>query len=267
MVLSGGRNCNEINKTVHGVKRGADLMLWLNDDGMAEHWTMYSLSYWHNTLWMNASMVDWHNCTRRGPNCFSPGLNTSCRTETSAYTSLHIDGNAGNAGWVNYDMHGIPFAMRFVLETQTKTDTRTVPAGAQHALRGAAAAVAPAAPGPGASVGPVVKPRPPPGVYCLVGLSGSASGNLTLSRNGTLDFTMSAGDGQLLARCEHERYYAFNDEKSLSLRIVVDPGDCMRRAWGHCGMFYATEPSRRIVILSEGGRQDYVWQHNFSACA
>ena len=161
VVLSGGRNCNEINKTVHGVKRGADLMLWLNDDGMAEHWTMYSLSYWHNALWMNASMVDWHNCTRRGPNCFSPGLNTSCRTETSAYTSLHIDGNAENAGWVKYDMHGIPFAMRFVLETQTKTDTRTVPAvpHAQHALRGAAAAVAPAAPGPGAAVGPVVHAR------------------------------------------------------------------------------------------------------------
>ena len=84
VVMSGGRNCNEINKTVDGVKRGADLMLWLNGDGMAKSWTVYSLSYWHNKLWMNPSMIDWHNCTRRGPNCFSSGVNTSCRTETSA---------------------------------------------------------------------------------------------------------------------------------------------------------------------------------------
>jgi hypothetical protein len=117
LILSGGRNCNNINKTIDGVKRGADLMLWLNDDGMANHWTMHSLSYWHNTLWMNTSMVDWRNCTRRGPNCFSPGLNTSCRTETSAYTALTLDANDTNSGWVKYDMHGIPFAMRFVLKT------------------------------------------------------------------------------------------------------------------------------------------------------
>ena len=28
LVLSGGRNCNNINKTIDGCRRGADLMLW-----------------------------------------------------------------------------------------------------------------------------------------------------------------------------------------------------------------------------------------------
>ena len=54
---------------------------------------------------------------RTGPNCFSPGVNTSCRTETSAYTSLHLDpADPAHKGWVQYDMHGIKFAMEFTLD-------------------------------------------------------------------------------------------------------------------------------------------------------
>ena len=120
LVLSGGRNCNNINKTICDAngcsKRGADLMMWLNADGMAHNWTMFSLSYWHNRLWPPAAARQrLHNCTQRGPDCFSPGLNTSCRTETSAYTSLHLDPQVANRGWVKYDMHGIPFAMAFTV--------------------------------------------------------------------------------------------------------------------------------------------------------
>ena len=68
------------------------------------------LSYWHNHLGFPGQT----NCTERGPDCFSPGLNISCRTETSAYTQLRLDENGdGNIGWVQYDMHGIQFAMKF----------------------------------------------------------------------------------------------------------------------------------------------------------
>ena len=144
LVMSGGRNCNNINHTIDGVRRGADLMLWLSADGMAESWDMYSLSYWHNRLWKpNATVSMQHgNCTQRGPNCFSEGVNTSCRTETSAYTALHLASppplagsddstteegasitaistgsidRSENLGWVSYDMHGINFAMEFRL--------------------------------------------------------------------------------------------------------------------------------------------------------
>ena len=112
LVMSGGRNCNNINKTIDGQKRGADLMLWLNADGMATNWVMYSLSYWHNHLGFPGQT----NCTERGPDCFSLGLNVSCRTETSAYTALRLDENGdGNSGWVQYDMHGIQFAMKFTV--------------------------------------------------------------------------------------------------------------------------------------------------------
>ena len=62
-------------------------MLWLNADGMATVWVMYSLSYWHNHLGFPGQT----NCTERGPDCFSVGLNVSCRTETSAYTQLRLD--------------------------------------------------------------------------------------------------------------------------------------------------------------------------------
>ena len=80
---------------------------------MATDWVMHSLSYWHNQLTPNAT-----NCTVRGPNCFTPGVNTSCRTETSAYTALKLadGGDASHPqGWVAYDMHGINFAMKFTL--------------------------------------------------------------------------------------------------------------------------------------------------------
>ena len=30
LVMSGGRNCNNINKTIGGCRRGADLMMWLS---------------------------------------------------------------------------------------------------------------------------------------------------------------------------------------------------------------------------------------------
>ena len=30
LVMSGGRNCNNINKTIDGCRRGADLMMWLS---------------------------------------------------------------------------------------------------------------------------------------------------------------------------------------------------------------------------------------------
>lgn len=101
LMLSGGRNCNNINKTIDGCRRGADLMLWcvltlclrhgpsrlgiwmtrffarrLSGDGMAHSWEMYSLTYEHNRLWLpNATVSARHgNCTQRGPNCFSVGV-------------------------------------------------------------------------------------------------------------------------------------------------------------------------------------------------
>ena len=118
LVMSGGRNCNNINKTIDGQTRGADLMLWLNADGMANDWVMYSLSYWHNHLGFPGQT----NCTERGPDCFSPGLNTSCRTETSAYTDLRVgqNGDGNSSGWVQYDMHGIQFAMEFTIGPKGK---------------------------------------------------------------------------------------------------------------------------------------------------
>ena len=60
---------------------------------------------------------------RTGPNCFSPGVNPSCRTETSAYTSLHLDPvEPARKGWVQYDMHGIKFAMEFTLDGTVATE-------------------------------------------------------------------------------------------------------------------------------------------------
>ncbi len=37
-------------------------------DGMANSWEMYSLSYWHNRLWLPDATVSMrhHNCTQRG---------------------------------------------------------------------------------------------------------------------------------------------------------------------------------------------------------
>lgn len=63
LVMSGGRNCNNINKTIDGQIRGADLMLWLNADGMASEWVTYSLSYWHNHLGFPGQT----NCTEVRP--------------------------------------------------------------------------------------------------------------------------------------------------------------------------------------------------------
>jgi hypothetical protein len=71
--------------------------------------------------------VDAARQLQRGLNCFSRGVNTSCRTETSAYTALHLptDNATGGTddgtrrGWVSfslsYDMHGIHFVMEFTL--------------------------------------------------------------------------------------------------------------------------------------------------------
>ena len=50
-------------------------------------------------------------------------MNTSCRTETSAYTSLHLDSaEPARKGWVQYDMHGIKFAMEFTLDETVSED-------------------------------------------------------------------------------------------------------------------------------------------------
>ena len=40
-------------------------MMWLSADGMADDWTMYSLSYWYDRLWMpNATVSMQHgHCT------------------------------------------------------------------------------------------------------------------------------------------------------------------------------------------------------------
>ena len=60
---------------------------------------------------------------QRGPDCFSTGLNVSCRTETSAYTALYLDENGdGNSGWVQYDMHGIQFAMEFAIAPKRRDE-------------------------------------------------------------------------------------------------------------------------------------------------
>ena len=70
---------------------------------------------------------------RTGPNCFSPGVNTSCRTETSAYTSLHLDpAEPARKGWVQYDMHGIKFAMEFTLDETAATEDDEDATGARQ---------------------------------------------------------------------------------------------------------------------------------------
>ena len=71
---------------------------------------------------------------RTGPNCFSPGVNTSCRTETSAYTSLHLDpADPARKGWVQYDMHGIKFAMEFTLDETVATEDEDATGARQRA--------------------------------------------------------------------------------------------------------------------------------------
>lgn len=91
LLLSGGRHCNSA--------AGSDVSVWFNMDGMATSWEHYSLSYRHN-LGLGAL-----NASQK----FTSGVNTSCRSQTSAYTSMSLISNTSFS--VHYDGPGGKYAM------------------------------------------------------------------------------------------------------------------------------------------------------------
>ena len=101
LVLSGGRHCNSAS--------GSDVSLWFNADGMATSWEHYSLSYRHNLGALNASEK------------FTSGVNTSCRSETSAYTSMSLISPESFS--VHYDGPGGKYAINVTISDVRTTST------------------------------------------------------------------------------------------------------------------------------------------------
>ena len=96
IVLSGGRT-NPTNR---------DVLLWINAKGDGVHWEEHSITYWHNVLETNRSLL------------FTPAVNHSTKRESTSYTSLVKTGPA--AGFIIYARHlppqpDVAFAMPFVV--------------------------------------------------------------------------------------------------------------------------------------------------------
>lgn len=97
IVLSGGR-LGPTNR---------DVRVWLNADGMGETWETYSITYWHNALVGNASLL------------FTPAVNNSASRESTSYTSIMPMGP--NRGLLTYGRHlppgpDIAFSMVFSID-------------------------------------------------------------------------------------------------------------------------------------------------------
>lgn len=94
IVLSGGR-LNATNR---------DVIVWLNSAGDGVSWAAHSITYWHNLLVANKSLV------------FTPAVNNSVERETTSYTSLVRTGP--ETGFVTYARHlppnpDVAFSMPF----------------------------------------------------------------------------------------------------------------------------------------------------------
>lgn len=94
IVLSGGR-LGPHNR---------DTLVWLNHEGDGKVWDPHSVTYWHNRLVRNSSLL------------FTPAVNDSTARQTMSYTSLVRTGN--QTGYVLYarrlpDTPDVAFAMRF----------------------------------------------------------------------------------------------------------------------------------------------------------
>ena len=83
----------------------ADVLLWVNDDGMGTAWVEYSLSYWHNVLESNPELQ------------FTAHVNsTSGHRQTTSYTSLLRTGPSSALVTYNMQRDGTPgyvFSMPF----------------------------------------------------------------------------------------------------------------------------------------------------------
>ena len=113
LLLSGGRHCNSA--------AGSDVSVWLNADGMATSWEHYSLSYRHNLGEPNASKR------------FTSGVNTSCRSETSAYTSMSLISATSFA--VHYDAPGGKYAINVTIVENSRLDAHEPSASGRGACR------------------------------------------------------------------------------------------------------------------------------------